>query len=344
MKIKELKRNLPPALGAKIDEFDVRDLQFAEVAGAPPADMPDYNVGYDCEEKVGKLRDDAQGSSWSCVAHGGTNDIEMSILATTGKNVQLSQRDAYSQIYLSGGGAAPRDFYKLAQKSGICEDEYLLTRPNGNTLTEAYARTRNDATDYSRQNALKWRIGNYYSVNYSDMDLLAQAIYQNNGCGSGYKPLNGSMGHFVFFKGYGIHNGLRGIRYKDSYYPYDKWIVKSGNNFYLDSTKGTQVSLFSSWTFDANSAWTEQTNMAIKLERKENEKPVLMVVNDVAYWLRGEDDFNNFAAEIDAIKWENVKVVKEFSIPYDGKVVGYPNFADIFRTLFGVVGKRSDKK
>jgi hypothetical protein len=41
-------------------------------------------------------------------------------------NISLSIRDAYSQIFLSGGGAYPRDFYKLSNKNGLPKNLWVI--------------------------------------------------------------------------------------------------------------------------------------------------------------------------------------------------------------------------
>ena len=241
---------LPENFGCRPDPEDPRDYQFGEVAGAPPADMPSWEKGYDVEEQFGHLRDEWQGQAYNCVGMGGTSDIEMSIHALTGRtDIELSQRDAYSQIHLEDDGASPRDLYKLANQKGICEFE-LMPLNLGRDLTEAEARKKGQ-TPETIANALQWRIGNYYSINPNNWDLVKQAIFQNLGCGTGYRPYGASMGHFIFLRGYGLKNGLKALKYRDSYPPYEKWIVRDKNGrLWLDRVGGTQIEMFSVWTAD----------------------------------------------------------------------------------------------
>jgi hypothetical protein len=254
--------NLPLRLGAKPDPIDRRDLRYEDfIAGkARPAGMPTFEKGYDVEEAIGQLRDDHQDDSYRCVAQGGTNDVEMSILATTRKHISLSIRDAYSQIYLPGGGAYPRDVYKLANKKGICEEKYCPSYPeDGSKVSEAFSRKRGVITPEREQNALEWRIGAYRSISTLDLEVMAQAIYENHGCGGGYRFLKSNMGHFIFFNGYGMHKGYHGLKYRDSYSPYQKWMVKHNGQFYYSSTNqplAVPVQLYSIWTAEAGDNWT----------------------------------------------------------------------------------------
>jgi len=227
--------NLPLRLGAKPDPIDRRDLRYEDfIAGkARPAGMPTFEKGYDVEEAIGQLRDDHQDDSYRCVAQGGTNDVEMSILATTRKHISLSIRDAYSQIYLPGGGAYPRDVYKLANKKGICEEKYCPSYPeDGSKVSEAFSRKRGVITPEREQNALEWRIGAYRSISTLDLEVMAQAIY---------------------------HKGYHGLKYRDSYSPYQKWMVKHNGQFYYSSTNqplAVPVQLYSIWTAEAGDNWS----------------------------------------------------------------------------------------
>jgi hypothetical protein len=70
--------------------------------------------------------------------------------------------------------------------------------------------------------------------------------------------------------------------------------------------------------------WRDLQFMA-KLERKKNEQKVHLIINGANYWIREEGDFDNLKADqpITNIQWENVKVVDELSVPWDGrKIIG----------------------
>jgi len=219
--------------------------------GAMPVGMPSFKEGYDVEERFGALPDNSQGSAYDCVAEGGTEDLNMTIKVfclSVRKDdwVFLSPRDAYSQIYIKPNGAAsPRDFYKLANKVGVCEDRFLPTRPNGQPLTETFARKRDDLLP----NPIYWKIRSYYSISSTNIQAITQAIFSNHGCGGAYFPTGGAMGHFIFFRGYGMHNGRMALKYRDTYEPFTKWIYLKDNNYYLQD--GTAIDLAGIWTCEA---------------------------------------------------------------------------------------------
>lgn len=248
-------------LGCVPDEVDERDNEYAfeKMTGKAKAVRPSFKDGYDAIEanKV-PLDDDPQGNSYGCVAHGGTDDVETTYFIAAGRKIHLSRRDAYSQIFLAGGGASPRDFYKLANKKGICEDNFLPTYQQNEELSENWLRYRKDATEENIKNAEKYKIGAYRAIQSLDIEVMAQAIFENYGCGGGYMPCDGSMGHFIFPIGYGIKKDCYALKYKDSYSPFYKWIVLKNNKYYLDSPFGLQVKLFSFWTCEPNKDWQLQ--------------------------------------------------------------------------------------
>ena len=241
---------IPRNLGCLRDTKDVRDRQYVDVMGAMPPDMPSFEVGYDVEERFGALKDHPQGGAYNCVGEGSSQDINMSIKIVTGKNVVTSPRDIYSQIFLPNGGSSPREAYRLLKNIGVCEDRFLPTRPDGQYLTEQFARKRDDLL----AKPVYWKIDSYYSILSNNIAALTQAIFTNNGCGGAYFPRNGQMGHFIFFRGYGIRNGRYALKYRDSYEPFAKWICRDGNNnYYLQD--GTPIDLAGIWTAFPHKDW-----------------------------------------------------------------------------------------
>jgi len=330
-----MNEKLPPVLGCLPDQPDKRDFIYEEVMGAPPPEMPSFEKGFDVEEKYTKLRDDLQGHTLGCVTFGGTNDVEMSIFVATQKMIQLSQRDAYSQIWIKPNGASsPRDFYKLANQKGICEDDFLPTNP-GLDLTEEWLRSRQGESPESIANALKWRIGPYYSITSLDIQVIAQAIFSNWGCGGAYWPYSSQMGHFIFPKGYGMYQGNKALKYKDSYPPVDKWIYFKDNKYYLSYPAGVQVNLGSFWTFQAGN-WG---NDMPKLLRKKSTQEVFLVLNGKRYWIKEEPNFIDLvnSQPISGIGWDKVEEVDIFTEPYEGDIIGKSNFADLLKQIFGAI-------
>ena len=335
-KSQKLRENMPPVLGVVEDEPDVRDFQYEEVMGAV---KPDWKTGYDNELEYGPLREDRQGYSLGCVSFGSTNDMEMSVKKILNKDVNFSQRFIYSQIYLSGGGASARDAYKLLNQQGVCEDEYMHTAVGPN-LTEAQMRDRTGLEE-AKKNAAQWKIGAYRSIPPTNVEALAQAIYENGGCGGGYRSIGVNMGHFVFFPGYGYWKGYPGFKYHDSYAPHDKWIVFNNNKFYLDNPTGHQVELFSMWTAEPDKSWAKynEETQNMSLIRKRGTKEVFLKLGNERIWVKSEEDFNLLKDNqpISGISWDNIIDVDVFDSEYNGRIVGKFDLADWLKNVLGKI-------
>ena len=329
---------MPPVLGCVEDEPDVKDFQYEEVMGAV---KPDWKTGFDNEIKYGPLREDHQGYSLGCVSFGTTNDMEMSVKKILGKDLNFSQRFIYSQIHLRNGGASPRTAYKLLNKQGVCEDQYMHT-PVGRSISEAQMRDELGLEE-ARKHAAEWKIGAYRSIAPSNTDALAQAIFENGGCGGGYKSFGVNMGHFVFFPAYGMHKGYRGFKFHDSYTPHDKWIIFNKGKFYLDNIRGHQVQLFSMWTAEAG-AW-DAKDMATKLVRKKKGKQVFLLLNGRRYWIVDEQSLTDLSVggllgssvTTTAEGWAAVEEVDDLPGVFEGDIIGKKNFRQLLKELFGRV-------
>lgn len=266
---------IPKNLGCIPDKPDSRDFPF-EYFGAK---IPSWEEGYDVEKSVFQLRDEHQDDSFRCVSEGITNDVEMTIKVATGHEVQLSQVDVYSQIFQGSGGSSPRDGYKLAQQKGICEEKFLPAYPDSGRVSEAFSRDRSGATQEGRENALNWRIGPYRSIGPEKWDVMMEAMNVNNGCGGGYAPVSGQMGHFIFFRGYGIKDGFRALKYRDSYQPCEKWLINRNGKIFNQA--GQEVYLFSIWTCEPNEWWKKKVEITKEITSEQVRLAWLKRKNDL---------------------------------------------------------------
>lgn len=337
----DLELDIPVELGAIEDAPDERDFSYEDfVAGAPPIVIPTFEVGFDLEEKYGKLFNDDQSGTYSCVGQGSSNDVEMDILINTGKNIHLSSKDIYRQIRGETPGASPRDAYKLLNKKGVCEDALMPTRMPSGGISEAWVSSNLEEDPETVKNALKYRIGKYYNINSYNMDIFARAIFENGGVGGGYRGVNSNMGHFIYFKGYCMWKGYKALKYKDSISGghgdgFDKYIVKVGDKFFLDSSRGSQIILFSHWTFKSGN-YLIDTNMN-ELTRKVGTKEVFLTISGKRYWIRDAEDFEALskAQPLQDLEWNKVREVEQFTTPFDGAIIGRPNFSTMLKMLFG---------
>lgn len=347
MEKKDIYKIIKP--GCIEDELDSRDDAHAyeTVMGARPPEMPTFQVGYDVEETLKyELEDDSQYPTLGCVAHGGTDDVEVTYHVHTGKRFHLSRRDPYSQIHSPGGGASVRSFFKLANKKGICEDEHLPTYMPDGTLTETWLRQRSGISPDAEKNALQNRIGPYRAIQSLDVEVIAQAQLENNGCTGAYKVYGYNMGHCIFFKGYGIHGGYHGIKYKDSYPPYDKWLVTKNGNWYLDyPASSKQIKLYSFWTCEANPEWKKEIiNMPTQLVKKKTKKQVYILVNGKRKWITDEEELRDLydGGIIGVGKswnelWEDINKNAVDTLPgiFEGSIYGKPNFSTRLKIWLG---------
>ncbi|KKL55449.1 hypothetical protein LCGC14_2255290 [marine sediment metagenome] len=331
-----MNNNLPVKLGFIPDEVDVRDRQYDEVFGAAPKDMPDFKKGYSSEFKYGSLRDDHQGRSLACVGFGATSDMEMAA-QVFGIKVHFSQRFIYSQIYIpSSGGSSPRNAYKILNKQGVPEDKYFPT-PVGKQLTEKQMRDKTGLAA-AKEKALKWKIKGYYSVNLINPDSFAQAIFTNHGVGFGYIAA-GKIGHFIFGTGYGIHNGYQGVQYQDSYDPYDKWMVTRNGRWYRENITGQEVKLYSGWVSEPEDWSTNaaKKNIKFKLERIKGKNPILLIADNEPFWIKTQKDMECLIKATDGlINWDKVVPVERFSFPYEGRIIGLPQFVDVVKNFINL--------
>lgn len=182
--------------GAIIDTPDIRDYKFGEEIGH--SSLPfDWNTGFDIEEKMGKkieCKDQAQTSScggfaWSY--YGQVLDYFVD------KEYQVkSPKFIYAHTHVTGGGSAGRTNCELVRTKGWGnETDCPLPVP----LTEESIIKTSDITAEAFKNALKDKALSYAYVPL-DVDTLAQAIRDNNGCIFGITGQNNGTWRTAFPK------------------------------------------------------------------------------------------------------------------------------------------------
>ena len=116
---------------------DARDIKLHEAVGAP---VPfDWNVGYDCEKKLGiKIPFKNQGQSESCVGNGWAYLMATVNASITGKYDEVSAKAIYSQIFLKGGGANIRDGGLLLKNFGAVMEKIVSSYKGGQAPNEAW--------------------------------------------------------------------------------------------------------------------------------------------------------------------------------------------------------------
>jgi hypothetical protein len=201
--------------GAIPQPHDPRDLQASFVMGTVAVD-------WSKEFRLPEPPDHDQGSSSSCVAHawsyfhGKVHHPDV-----------WSRRDIYSQIFLPEGGAYLRDGGRIITTYGQA-DQNEAPDPQSYDYTEAAMRKRSDITRAEEIDGLE---AGYYAVNGKNIDAVAAAIRDFEGCVIGVQgdnagwadllnpkpPVNAEWGHALYAFGFHMHNGVKCIICKSSW-------------------------------------------------------------------------------------------------------------------------------
>jgi len=227
--------------GAVESPRDNRQIHYEDlVFGALPPDMPrKYNV----EEKYGKVARTDQGSSLACVSMGGSRYKEVKDLKETKKFVQVSPRFIYSQYHLANGGMYVRDVMRCLQDNGVAEESIFSTLRASQPITENWMRYKGDLTEDVKKNAEIHKIKSYADIYTKNPELIARAIWENDGVILGIRGINASMGHLIFWAGYDLDAKTFDIL--DSYPEFSKQIVYNNGKFYFC---GGEIALFDIFT------------------------------------------------------------------------------------------------
>lgn len=70
-----------------------------------------------------------------------------------------------------------------------------------------------------------------------------------------------------------------------------------------------------------------------KIYRLKDKNEIVVKLGEGYYWLENMKDWNNLAAELPWLKWENVQVVDKFDFEYSGRTVGKSNFSELAKKL-----------
>lgn len=156
-------------LGAITDKPDTRDYRLAP----PTAPLP---VSVDYEHQMSPVRD--QGARGSCVAHATLAVKEWQERRQRGfkSPLDLSEEWLYDQIMQPGGGAQPRDAFKILDNVGVCREQYLPYQPN----------LSDDQPPVFKPTSSAWHSARSYKaasyVRLSTLDELLQSLANHGPC------------------------------------------------------------------------------------------------------------------------------------------------------------------
>ena len=176
--------------GAHPDIFDSRDYKWSEIG--KDSSPFDWSKGYDIETLMGiTIKPKDQDGSYSCggQAFGYYGAVKEALM--TGTYEERSAKFIYSQTYAVGGGTRGRDLCDLAINQGFGRETFTPSYENGNPPSEEFMTKSQDITDIARQEAKGTLALAYATIDSANIDAVAQAIRDNQGCVIGVAGENG---------------------------------------------------------------------------------------------------------------------------------------------------------
>ncbi len=151
---------------------DDRDYKYSDIASATTPF--DWNVGFDIEQKIGKLPVKDQGQTFAC---GGFAWATLSYVLDETNREEKSEKFIYAHTHVPNGGSAGRTNSELCVNTGV-SSKTLCPLPN--PLTEANITRKDDISVEAYRDAATNKEKSYLSVDCY-IDSIAQAIRDNNG-------------------------------------------------------------------------------------------------------------------------------------------------------------------
>jgi hypothetical protein len=243
-----------PRLKALPDPKDTRDFIYRKITA--PVTLPPV---FDLEKLCTKVKD--QGQRGSCVGFASVATKEQHFKARAKMAINLSEEWTYDQIMQPGGGANPRDAYKLFVEKGVCVERYLRYRKNEQDETPVtFVMTKVRVSDAAQ----------HKSSGYARLQTLQDmklSLYQNGAFMIGVDWLDGWFEPKTIAKGYPLVQKFEGeiagghalcvVGYDDHIKAFkvkNSWSRNWGRNgyFYM-SYDAVDQNLNDAWTtFDIN--------------------------------------------------------------------------------------------
>ncbi len=197
---------------------DSRDIILGvDVELVPDPNAPTWEQGFNNEARFGQLKSEHQGASLSCTGQGTSKYAEMVNLKETGEKTDLSAKFIYAQVALPGGGAYIRDAMLILVKFGVSEEATVPSYEDGKAPSESFMTNKSALTPAAFENAAKYRAKKLVFLPVSNpltaqnWENLRQVIWQFGGVVSGWSS------HCMVGFEYGLENGRKFIRFKNSY-------------------------------------------------------------------------------------------------------------------------------
>lgn len=208
--------------GAIHSTSDSRDYIFLGKSTTPY----DWTKTFNIEEIVGIIPPKNQGQSYSC--GGQAWSYCMAVLDSIKESWNYKEKSAkyiYSQTYVAGGGSDGRTNSALCVNQGDCVEPLCLSYENGQTPTELFMERPQDITPQAKNDAQGDETQVYASIPTYEIESVAQAIRDNNGCvlevegmdngtwlsDNPQKPASKDWAHFLYAGKIRMNNGIKQI-------------------------------------------------------------------------------------------------------------------------------------
>lgn len=162
--------------GAVRDSYDIRDYQFA------PRGSFDWKKGFDIEKKIGfSLVTKDQGKSSSCGGQAWAYYGEVLEAVATGTYEPRSARWIYAPVRIPPGGSMGRPLSDFVVKNGFARESDAPSYDKGELPSEEFMSKVPKLSTVAKDEAMTSRALSYVQVP-ADIEVIAQAIQDNNGC------------------------------------------------------------------------------------------------------------------------------------------------------------------
>jgi hypothetical protein len=146
-------------------EVDNPDIELCNVVGDPSFRLPTKN----------------QGVSGSCGGQATSYEGQVLSKIYKGDASERSAKYPYSQVYVPGGGSAPRALAGIALHQGFGLESLTPSYEVGSPPSEAFMERVGDITAQARLSATMDQMSLAYSFPRLDLESVAQAIFAGNG-------------------------------------------------------------------------------------------------------------------------------------------------------------------
>lgn len=159
--------------GGIVKSLERKDYRLELLATAPQLPS-NFEVIYG-----GKIKN--QNGSGSCVSQATSYYAQILNFKETGKWLEFSPRDLYSQCFQEPMGSYVKDNMDRMQNSGIVLEADALSYEQGDPPSESFMRKRDDITFEEAETGKNYMIMKYLTWDNTSIDLFKQAIYHGSG-------------------------------------------------------------------------------------------------------------------------------------------------------------------